>query len=376
MSRRLPMASKVWFIDAAAEGMRLAGKLGDLFDAAGLPGCIARGDMVALKMHLGERGAVGTIHPMFVRIVADKVREAGGEPFLTDANTLYRGHRKNAPEHLATAHMNGYSYESVGAPLIIGDGLRGESAVEVSVRGGKHLAKVKLAAEIYRADAVVVMTHVTGHCLFGLGGAIKNLGMGCGSRAGKQMMHSTVKPKVDRAKCAGDFKCAEHCPSGAIRNSGGKAEISQEKCIGCGECTVRCPAEAIAIRWGEAAGCQSRTAEFCAGMMQGRAEKFGFLSFAVRVTEECDCMTSSGVPFVPDIGVLASRDLVAIDQAAADLVNGSHLILKKGAKGAKGAKVAKGSDNIRAATGADWRMQIDAAEALGLGKKEYELAGL
>lgn len=342
-----------------------------VFDAAGLDKCISQNDLVAVKMHLGEAGNPQVLSPLLVRAVVEKSREAGGKPFVTDANVLYRGERSNAVDHLLCAYAHGYTPAALGAPVIIADGLRGQSFVEAPVPGGRRCRSAKLAAAIYHADAVIALTHVTGHGMFGMAGAIKNLGMGAGSRGGKQMMHSDVKPTVQPAKCTGCRLCSRCCPVDATSypKPAGKVVIDHSVCIGCGECVAVCPVEAIAINWGETVGAQERTAEFCAALMHGRREKFGFVSFLLDISGGCDCMDKPGAALAPDIGILASRDPVAIDAAAARLVADAPAM-----PGSRLAACKPGDDKFRALyADVDWQVQIRRCQQLGLGSPEYKL---
>ena len=351
------MAAKVYLARASKNGIS-AEAVGKVFQAAGLGECISNDDMVALKIHFGEPGNRTAWRPEQARGAAEAVRAAGGRPFLTDSNVLYRSLRHNAVTHLEVAASNGFSFESCSCPLIIADGLRGDNSVELPIPGGRHHRKAKIGAEIARADAVISLTHVTGHIQFGLGGAIKNLGMGSGSSAGKQMMHEHFKPKVNADKCTSCGTCAEHCPENAITvPEGSTAQVDEEKCVGCGECVAHCPPGAIPIAWGESKGLQERTAEFCAAIMAGRPERFGFLNLMTAVTGACDCLREVGEPIVPDIGLLAGRDIVAVDQASLDLI-----------------KKAGGEKKLAAAApGAEMGLSHQVAERLGLGTREYEL---
>jgi uncharacterized Fe-S center protein len=352
------MASRVLFAKAGKQGGMPAGALGALFDAAELGECFSPGEFVALKLHFGEAGNRDVWQPAQVREIVEKVRTAGARPFLTDANVLYRSPRHNAVDHLVTAHGNGFSYESCGAPLVIADGLHGDNSLELDVPGGKHYRKAKIAAEIARADAVISLTHVTGHIAFGLGAAIKNLGMGSGSAAGKQMMHAHFRPEPDAAKCIACGACAQHCPTDAIAvPQGKKARVDAEKCVGCGECVAHCPTGAIPVDWGDSEGLQERTAEFCAAMMNGRPERFGFLSLLTGVTEMCDCMGRRGKRVCADIGALAGNDPVALDQATMDLLEENG-----------------GLDGLKSACpGCEFGRGQETAEKLGLGSREYRI---
>lgn len=353
-------ASKVFFAPVDSSGKLPAGSIRRLFDAAGIARVVRPRDLVALKIHFGESGSKNVWRPEQAREVSGAVREAGGVPFLTDANVLYKSKRHNAVEHLEVACSNGFSLESAGAPLVIADGLRGDSYVELPIPGGKHYRAAKIGSEIARADAVISLTHVTGHIAFGMGGALKNLGMGSGSIAGKQMMHERFRPDIKADKCIACGACAEHCPTGALAvPEGGKATLIPDKCVGCAECVAHCPTGAIPINWGESRGLQERTVEFCAAMMHARPGRFGFLSLVTNVTPNCDCMHDTGKPFVPNIGALASLDPVAIDQASIDLVE----------KAAGGAKDVFARTIPGAATG----LAEELAERLGLGTRRYEI---
>jgi uncharacterized Fe-S center protein len=204
----------------------------------------------------------------------------------------------------------------------------------------------------------MVLTHVTGHIQFGMGAALKNIGMGAGSVAGKQMMHERFRPQVNADKCIACGACAEHCPTDAIAvPKGAKARVDVEKCIGCAECVAHCPTGAIPIGWGESQGLQERTVEFCAAVMQGRAERFGFISLLTAVTPNCDCMHDSGGAVVQDIGALSSRDPVAADQASLDLLE------RAGATGKL----------LAAAPGAKLGLIEELAEKMKLGTRKYDL---
>jgi uncharacterized Fe-S center protein len=313
-----------------------------------------------VKLHFGERGNASFVRPIFLRTVVEEVEAAGGKPFLTDTNTLYVGTRSNAVDHLATAIRNGFAYAVAGAPLVIADGLRGDCAVVVPV-GGTILREVAIGAGIAHADAMVVVSHFKGHEITGFGGALKNLGMGCASRAGKLAQHSTVAPAVDPTGCTACGACVAHCPSGAIAVADAKARIAPELCIGCADCIVVCPEGAVKVNWNEASPTvQRKMAEHAAGAVSGKESSTLFLTFVTQVSPLCDCYGCNDLPVAPDVGILASADPVAIDQACADLV-----------------VRAAGSDPFRAThPSVDWTVQLACAEELGLGTRSYRLETL
>jgi uncharacterized Fe-S center protein len=295
-----------------------------------------------------------------VRKVVEEIAAAGGKPFLTDTNTLYLGGRSNAADHLRTAVGNGFAYSVTDAPIVVADGLRGESAVRIPV-AGRIFRDVSIGAEIANADAMVVLTHFKGHELSGFGGAIKNLGMGCASRAGKLAQHSSVSPFVDPDGCSGCGTCVAHCPSGAVSVLSGKALIDPKECIGCADCIVVCPEGTVKIDWNEAGPTvQKKMVEHALGAIEGKRDSTLFLTFVTQVSPFCDCYGSSDRPIAPDVGILASADPVAIDQACADLVIG-----------------AAGRDPFREThPSIDWSVQLSYGEELGLGTRNYGLSAL
>lgn len=347
----------------------LVRRAGDLLDRAGLKDAIFDQDLVAIKLHFGEEGNTGFVQPIHLREVVRRVKLAGGKPFLTDANTLYRGERFNAVDHLECALHNGFSYATVEAPLVIADGLDGREAVDVPI-DGKHFDSVRIGAAAIHADAMVVVSHVKGHEAAGFGGALKNVGMGLGCRSAKQRMHSDFTPEVSAEKCTACKRCVQWCPVGAITIGPDRvAVVDFEVCYGCGECVAACPYGAIATQWKtDAAVLQEKIAEHAAGALAGKEGKVLYLSFVTAVSPDCDCWNFSDAPIVPDIGVLASNDIVAIDQAAYDLVTAAT-----GLPGSKGEGLSAGDDKFTRVTGVDGTRVMAHAEALGLGSRDYEL---
>jgi hypothetical protein len=328
-----------------------------LFDAAGYSDLFKKRELVAVKIHFGERGNTAFIPPIYARRVVDRIKTAGARPFLTDANTLYVGGRSNAASHIVTALTNGFSYATVNAPVIIADGLTGKEYVEVDV-GLEHFASVRIAGAAAHADGIMALSHFKGHEMTGFGGAIKNIGMGLGCRSGKQQMHADVKPKVDPAICIGCGKCSRWCQPGAIKVVGERAQIDLSLCQGCGECIVTCPQQAIAVDWGtDTKLMQEKIAEYAFGALAGKEGKVGFINFIMNITPDCDCWGYSDAALMPDVGIAASTDPVALDQASIDLVNevAGRDVFKETHK------------NV------DWSVQLAHAEKIGLGHRDYEL---
>ncbi|RJQ30995.1 MAG: DUF362 domain-containing protein [Peptococcaceae bacterium] len=360
----------VYFTDMrAGQGQSLLDKTGKLLEKAGLREVISPDDLVAIKLHFGERGNTAYVRPQFLRRIVNRVKSLGGKPFLTDANTLYVGSRSNAVDHLQTAAENGFAYAVVDAPLIIADGLNGKDYVTVDVNR-KHFKEVKIASASYHADALIAVTHFKGHELTGFGGTLKNIGMGLGCRSGKQMMHSDVLPVIDQDKCQGCAKCGRWCPSGAINMVDKKSVIDEQKCIGCGECTVTCPYRAIAVNWRtEPDIIQEKIVEYVDGVLKNKNGKIIFIAFVTDVSPDCDCYGWSDAPLVKDVGILASRDPVALDQACVDLVNQEQILSNSRLAGQENA-----GDVFRAlCPSVDWSRQLAYGEEIGLGKRAYKL---
>jgi uncharacterized Fe-S center protein len=347
----------------------LVKRAGNLLRVAGIKHAVGDGDLVAIKLHFGEEGNTGFVQPIFLREVVRQVRKCGGRPFLTDCNTLYRGKRGNAVDHLNCAIHNGFSHATLNAPIIIADGLDGRDGVDVPISGFRHFESVRIGAAAAHADAMVVVTHVKGHEATGFGGAIKNVGMGLGTRAAKQRMHSDLKPQVTAEKCTACGRCVKSCPVDAIRIVDRVAVIDYETCYGCGECVAACPYGAIGIQWKtEPEAIQEKMVEHCAGALADKDGKVVYLSFVTNVSPDCDCWSFSDASVVADIGVLASTDLVAIDQAAYDLVTQAQ-----GLPGSRGEGLAAGVDKFREITGIDGTVMLEYAEAHAMGTRSYEL---
>jgi uncharacterized Fe-S center protein len=368
------MPSTVYFSDLRASFKEnLVTRLGRLMETSGLKETVSERDLVAVKLHFGELGNTAFIRPVFLRKIVETLTSAGGRPFLTDANTLYSGTRSDAPGHLVTAIQNGFAYSVVDAPLVIADGLRGKSETAVTVNL-KNFKKVYIGKEITEADALVSVAHFKGHELSGFGGTLKNLGMGCASRKGKMAQHATVNPKVKRKKCIGCEECLPHCSQAAISMTGEKAGIDPEKCIGCGECILICSNEAIQIQWNKSVPLfLEKMMEYTVGVLKNKAGKALFINFITDVSPACDCYPFNDTPIVRDIGILASTDPVAIDQASVDLVNREHGLPGSCLK----TNVQPGGDKFGAIyEKVDWAYQLEYAEKIGLGNREYTLESI
>lgn len=241
------MVSKVYFTDMRSKKRdeTVSEKIKRLFDATNMKEIISKDDLVALKLHLGTRGNQRHLRPEHVRVIVDKVREAGGQPFITETTGIgLAGSRGTASACLKTATIHGFTEEVVGAPIIIADGSKGLWGVKIRVNGIK-IKEIDLAQAIAEADALISIAHVKGHPRSGFAGALKNLGMGCVTKCGKALLHMSKKPTIDLEKCNNCGLCLTFCPVAAIQYINGKPQVIQEKCVwGCG-CWDICPEEAF-----------------------------------------------------------------------------------------------------------------------------------
>ena len=364
---------RVYFAAAQGEpGRNKFDRISELLQAASVNERFRAGDLVAVKVHWGEIGNADFIPSFFVRHIVDEVKKGGAIPFVTDTNTLYRGTRHDAVSNLKTAAQHGFTPETVGAPLLVADGLRGSDYREVPVPG-VHTQSARVATAISEADGMVVVSHVKGHMVFGYAGALKNLGMGCSPSGSKQFLHANIRPRVDTKRCTGCGTCFKHCHFDAITmhsSSDGahkKAQIDLKICTGCGECVGVCPEEAIPIDWGgKPAATQEKTAEYACGVVAGKEGRCLYINFLTAVVPDCDCSDWSDRPMVPDLGYLVSTDPVAIDQASIDLVLQAPV--------ASWMKTQE--DPFLAAHPIDYRPILEHAERLGMGHRAYELINL
>jgi len=319
--------STVTFTDfRCSDAENLQRKFTRLLKVAGLGKLDLEGKFVAIKMHFGEAGCLAYLRPNWVKTLVDFVKERGGRPFLTDANTLYVGRRKNALEHLELAWENGFSPFSVGCPILIADGLRGTDDVAVPLPDGKYVHEAFIGRAIADADAVISLTHFKCHEMTGIGGALKNLGMGCGSRAGKKAMHSSISPMADASLCVGCGRCTRECAHGACTlGRDRRVRIDPKLCVGCGRCIGACNHDAIQSDFGEpCTAMQGKIAEYAAAVVRGKPAFH--VSFICDVSPHCDCHEMNDVPLVPNLGMAASADPVALDHACADLCNAAPLM--------------------------------------------------
>ena len=325
----------------------------------------------ALKIHFGEPGNMSYVRPPYVAVISRLVREKGGKPFLTDANTLYSGKRHNAYDHLRAAFENGFSRDATGCDVIIADGLKGNDFVGMEVTGGVQCTSAMIGASVAEADAVISVTHFKGHELTGFGGTLKNLGMGCASRSGKKFLHEVSHPVIVRSVCTGCGLCVKSCASKAMHIDGEKkAVINHDLCVGCCQCVAVCQFGAARAMEGSASRvCSERIAEYTQAVLKGKPSFH--ISFVMNVSPNCDCWPNNDAPIIADIGIFASSDPVALDQACVDAVNAAPPINGTALTDKKYSGTGEKFTHIHPDT--DWSCGLDHAVKMGLGSRKYEL---
>ena len=366
------MASKVYFADLRADmHENLQQKLTRLMKTAGMGDIDFQDKSVAIKLHFGEPGNLAFLRPNWARTVADFVKERGGKPFLTDCNTLYVGGRKNALDHMDSAMLNGFNPMTTGCQIIIADGLKGSDEVEVPVAGGEYVKNAKIGRAVMDADVFISLTHFKGHETAGFGGCLKNIGMGCGSRAGKMEQHNAGKPHVAEKYCIGCGQCRKVCAHGAPIIENGKAHIDHDKCVGCGRCIAVCPKDAVQINWDESTtNLNYKIAEYTKAVVDGRP--CFHISLVIDVSPTCDCRPENDMAIVPNVGMFASFDPVALDMACVDAVNAQTPLRGSAADDAH-AKAHVHDHFQRLHPDTNWRSCLEHGEKIGIGTRDYEL---
>ena len=368
--------SKVYFTDFRTQlGVPLTDKLKKLVRLAGIDSIDMDGKFVAIKTHFGELGNLAYLRPNYARAVAEIVKDKGGLPFLTDCNTLYPGSRKHALEHLDCANINGFNTTTTGCQIIIADGLRGTDDVIVPVPNGEYCREAYIGRAVMDADIIISLNHFKGHEVAGFGGAIKNIGMGCGSRAGKMQQHNYGHPHVEEDRCRGCRRCAGECGSDAISyNEENKAWIDPDKCKGCGRCIGACAFDAIANNNENAPQMLGRLmAEYTTAVISGRPNFH--ISLITDVSPNCDCHGENDAPILPDIGMLASYDPVALDMACVDLCQEAEPVRNSqlGDNMADEHFHDHGDVWHNSNPNVSWAETLEHAEHIGVGTREYEL---
>ena len=352
-------SSTVFFIELSKKSTpaERTAAMKSLLVNSGYPTMFAEPERIGVKIHVGEKNNTTHVPPEVVREAVEPLNARGCLPFLTETSTLYKGERSNAVLHIRHAHKHGFTLEKTGAPFIMADGLAGNSEIEVAISGELH-SSVFIAREAVYADGLVVISHATGHMENVLGAALKNLGMGLASRKGKLRQHSTHKPTIDPDVCTQCGQCLRWCPEEAVVEAEGRVLILEEKCIGCGECVTVCNFDAVGFDWGSGSrDIQQQVAEHALGALTGKEGKLYFVNCLFDMTKDCDCLGTKQQPVLPDVGIIASTDPVALDQATLDLT------LERSERSLAEASYPD----------LDPTIQLEHGERIGLGRRAYEL---
>lgn len=368
------MKSDVFFTDFSCRpGESILSKFERLIIQAGIDRIDFNDKFVAVKVHFGEWGNMAFLRQQYAKVLCDYIKSKGGKPFLTDCNTLYAGYRNNALNHLDAAYMNGYSPLSTGVHTIIADGLRGTDERLIPVENGEYIKEAKIGAAIAEADVLISLTHFKGHCNAGFGGVLKNIGMGCGSKHGKMEMHTSGTPYINQKVCVGCGMCIKNCINDGVFIEGGKAVINEEKCVGCGHCFAFCPKGAINCKWDEAKPVMNRKiAEYTKAALAGKSSFH--ISFVADVSPNCDCDCGNDIPVVPDVGIFAGFDPVAVDMACVNAVNSMPVV--EGSAADKGHTHGKKDVFGIIHPDTDWESALVHSEKIGLGARDYNLIKL
>jgi len=354
------MGAKVYFIKASIKDgeKAISEKARKLFKAGGFADCFRENDFTAVKVHVGEGGNTTYIKAPCIKGLTEELLALKTKPFVTDTTTLYVGRRHNAIDHAALAAEHGFGLDGLGIPFLSPDGLNGTSEVAVKVNCEIN-DEVFVAYDIARCQSILSVAHFTGHVAAGLGATIKTMGMGCASKKGKLKQHAALRLVIgdDCTLCG---LCADYCPADAITLGQVQAHIDQDKCIGCAECMAACRFGAVKCDWGEETEVlQKSMAEHALGTLNGKKDRAVFFNFMLSMTKDCDCFNTPNMPrIVDDIGIVASKDPVAVDAAALDLA-------EKAANKKLNAMI--GNKQL------DPRCQIEHAVSIGLGTSSYDL---
>jgi uncharacterized Fe-S center protein len=367
-------ASKVYFTNLRTKaGNSLPNKMVKLIKKAGIEKIDFKDKFVAIKMHFGEPGNLAYIRPNYIAHLVTLLKSLGAKPFLTDSNTLYSGGRSNAVDHLESAIANGFNPLTANCNVVIADGIKGTDVREVEING-EYCKAPKIGAAVVDADIVVSMTHFKGHEQSGFGGALKNIGMGTASRAGKLELHSSSQPKVDKDECTGCGVCVKHCAHDAIHTGADKkAFIEYDKCVGCGQCVALCQYEGVVLsEWDTSENLNRKIAEYTKAVLLDKPHFH--VSFIMNVSPECDCWGHNDAALIPDLGIAASFDPVALDHACANLVIKAPALANNAITDRHGEGSHAHEDKFKLVhPDTDWEAGLEHGEKIGIGRLKYAL---
>jgi uncharacterized Fe-S center protein len=369
--------SKVYFTNLRTRpSVNLLRKLENLVIKAGIDGIDFKKKIVALKIHFGEPGNLAYLRPNYAAHIVKHLKAKGAVPFLTDCNTLYSGRRSNAPSHIEAAFENGFNPIATNCPVIIADGIKGTEFREIEVN--LELCKsAKIGSAVADADIIISLNHFKGHELTGFGGALKNLGMGCASVGGKLFLHSGSSPKIYEKNCTGCRVCEKYCTHEAIKVGKDKiAHIDYEKCVGCGQCVAVCQYDASRVVWESTSenACK-RITEYAFAVVKDKPSFH--INFIMNVSPNCDCWDSNDYPIVPDLGIAASFDPVALDQACADMVTAAPALPGSKIMDFNSGTDMSGQDKFKHAhPDTFWQAGIQHGLKIGLGNIDYEIVNV
>lgn len=371
--------AKVYYAPARALKWRyddsLPGKLEGLLKEISLSNYFSPKEWVAIKTHFGSPGAHRIVRPVFLRKVVEALKDIGAKPFVTDTVRI------QGLDYLEIANQNGINHLSVGAPVVIADGLYGND--NIMVKAGEILGEVAVASLIYDVPAMVVCSHVKGHINAGYGGAIKNVAMGgvssshreCGWKCGRGSMHTLGEGDLmwDSERCELCYQCAEVCPLNAIVfNEGDQLVWDGDTCWRCGRCVRVCQSEVLSLPGDDERFMRSLAEAAMAVLSTFEKNKVLYINFLTEIQPECDCMPAADVPVIQDKGILLSDDIVAIEQASIDMLLNSRS-LPESAAPSEGEVV---RDILYEIHKKPYYIQIEEAERLGLGSRDYELISI
>jgi hypothetical protein len=387
--------SKVWYSPGGATVWpeALPCKAKDLFYEAGFDKMIEPGDSVAVKIHCGEWNRTACLRPELVAAIVEEVKKCGGEPFVTDTTTLtyfLTNSRTNGPLAMETANRHGFNPASLGCPYVIADGYYGIDDVRVELPEGNILKDSYVARALAQADVCINLAHGKGHPFTAMGACIKNFGIGGQSKRGKYQTHLAFWgepedalgwPKVNEEACPGKSgcpywkMCEDSCEQEAITVMEDTMKFDYDKCCQCFACVVTCMFsghETLGINDEFFPICQIAMSDSAMAVQKTfKEDKIGYMIYAVDVAPECDCFPWADISIVPDVGIFASHDLIAIDTAFADMVD-SYPITPKSRAEQLGLK--PGEDKFKAINGFTPRIQLKSGEKTGvMGQMDYEL---